>query len=112
MSIASTIARAGHTLRVLAAAVTTGAMMDKQETLTAGSLLRGWVQPAGAALIADYSRREIEVTHIIYFSADPGAKEGDRLLWVQKSMTLALVSVRNVGGLDRFWEAVARALVA
>ena len=111
MSITTTIARAGHTVQVITVAVAAGEMMEKKETVTGGPVLTAWVQAASAALVESYKRRDIEVSHVIYISQDPGLHEGDRVRWVQKNLTLAIMGIVNAGGLDRLWELAARTTV-
>lgn len=69
----------------------------------------GWPQPASANTIDLYRRREIEVTHTVYFASDPELASGDRLLVAGR--VLAVQGVRNEAEMSRLWCADAREIL-
>lgn len=50
-------------------------------------------------------QKQVLVTHVIYFSADPEWVRGDRFLWSEGSLVLQVHGVEDMGGQGRVWRA-------
>lgn len=101
MSAASLIAAKGEPCQFERSTVTsfpTGSTKKTWATIGPGSgTVKGWLQPAGANLIASYGARQIEVTHKLYVASDPNVKEGDRVTIGGKHYLVAGVELDQAG---------------
>lgn len=61
-----------------------------------------FVQPASSKNAFSYYQRNIEVSHMVYFCANPSVGVEDYLLY--GSRKLWVIGVRNAVELDRVWE--------
>lgn len=53
-----------------------------------------------------WAKRSIDVTHVVYFNADPSINCEDKLLWKEKYMVV--VDVENVEKKDILWQVACR----
>ena len=60
-----------------------------------------WVQPASTGTITQYAERDIEITHAVFFSEDPGVLLGDRI--VQESRYLLVAGIKNAAEVGLLW---------
>lgn len=101
-SIASFIAFPGHTFlheRPSLAKTLTGGAAPIFSTIK--EALIGWIQPIDAFTFEQYGKRDLVVSHRIYFAADPLATEGDRMSRGGKSYVV--MGLENQAGLDELW---------
>lgn len=88
----------------------------------AGGATRGWAAVAGAAAVpaavqplaardvALFAGRNLEVTHAVYLTADPGFERGDRLA-VSDGRLFAVAGVLDQAGAGRVFCLVCRELL-
>ena len=101
-SIATFIAFPGHTFlheRPSLAKTLTGGAAPVFSTIAAA--LVGWIQPIDAFTFEQYGKRDLIVSHRIYFGADPEAIEGDRMS--RKGRFYVVMGLENQAGLDELW---------
>ncbi|MCD6404715.1 MAG: head-tail adaptor protein [Planctomycetes bacterium] len=106
-NIAALVARSGHSVDVERAISTEDAAGGRRTTWnTVRQAVPAWVQPAKAETIETYGKRNMRVTHSVYFASDPGLCPGDRLRFSRRFLVVGGVS--NAGELDRLWRADCR----
>jgi len=78
----------------------------RTSTWTDSHTAYGWMQPiglqAGSVLLIQYEKRELKVSHKVWFAEDPLATEGDR---IQKADGTSFVirGVTDQAGINRLW---------
>lgn len=110
-TIARLIASAAHTLDVERAVATPDELGGREmswATLAEG--LVAWVQPASAAALEMSGKLSQEITHTVYFAADPGLLLGDRLIFSGRKFVVA--AVENAGEMGALWQAHCREVKA
>ena len=103
-TIAGLVATAAHALDIERAATSPDELGGREMswgTVTEG--LAAWVQPASAGALERYGKLSEEITHTVYFAADPGLLLGDRLIFSGRK--LVVVAVKNVAEADALWQA-------
>lgn len=63
--------------------------------------LQGWIQPIDAFTAEQYGKRDLIVSHRIYFASDPAAIEGDR--FSRGGKFYVVMGLENQAGLDELW---------
>ncbi len=103
MSIASMIAtHGGDDVTLERATDTTADSGARMRTwATVGGVLNGWRQPTTADLRDEYGSRNMLVTHMVFFQADPAVQIDDRL--VISGAIYAVRGDQNQAGMDRLW---------
>jgi len=100
--IAWIIAHGGHTVDVERCTTVTDDLGDVDRTYAVVSAgLGAWVQPLDSYTIQQYRRRDIQITHRVYFAADPGVQLRDRI--VQTGRYLLVEAIEDTAELDKLW---------
>ena len=100
--IPTIIAVAGHTVTLERATTGVNDIGGRDRiwnTVTAG--IAAWVQPASPGVITQYDERDVTVTQSVFFSTDPGAVLGDRLLFGARY--LLVEGTKNAAEVDKLW---------
>jgi hypothetical protein len=101
--IAGMIAKSAHTVDVQRAQTMGADNMGSTRTtwITNLSAVPCWVQPASSNTIDHYGRKQIIVTHSVYFATDPAVATGYRLVF--KGRNLLVQGKANVGEMNKLW---------
>ena len=101
MSIAGLIANKGTSIVLQRPTETTGTLGQRTRTFAAVGTYTGWIQPIRYETMTPDMRREINITHNIFFAEDPGAQEGDRFLY--DSRYFFVRNIKDAATLNRLW---------
>jgi len=110
MSISDAIRRVNHSVDLERAAETENDLKEKVRTWSIVSKsIPCWVQESNSKMFDEQGRLVIAIVYSVFFDADPGILEGDRLDY--NGIKLLVVGVINSGGVDKVWLVDARRTV-
>ena len=92
----------GHSVNIERPAIATDEYGGTDMTFGVVNIsVAAWVQPASSLTIQQYGARDIEISHNVFFSSDPGVELKDRI--AHAGRYLLVVGIKDAGELDKLW---------
>jgi hypothetical protein len=78
---------------------------ERRPSWANSTTIYGWRQPVSSTIRVQYARRELVVTHSVYFADDPGCTEGDRITIGSSNHMVrgCKPNTKDAVGSDRLW---------